>query len=117
MAIFLAYKSRLGGLANISFMPEPAYGRSNNWLTCIGFEGREQVEDLVMNLREQRIEASPMWKPMHQQGLNQDLRVFGGKNSSRIHSRFFSLPSGSALKEAELERVCEAVRSQLLVAS
>lgn len=113
-AVFLGYRERLGSLAGLAFMPEPEHGANNYWLTCIGLESG--AESVMLALREQRIEAAPMWKPMHQQALNQDLQVFGGETSEAIYQSFISLPSGSALTQQQMDRVCQAVQSQLLVA-
>jgi pyridoxal phosphate-dependent aminotransferase EpsN len=109
--VFKGYKERLASLANIGFLPEPGYGANNYWLSCISLNAGGHAEEIVMALRAERIEASPMWKPMHMQQLNSDLRVFGGQVSEEIHRCFLSLPSGSALKTDELERVVELVKS------
>jgi dTDP-4-amino-4,6-dideoxygalactose transaminase len=94
-------------------MPEPAYGKNNYWLSCIGVETRAHAGEIVSSLRSQGIEAAPMWKPMHLQGLNKDLRCFGNGVSERIYRTHVSLPSGSALTDAQVERVCAAVRELL----
>ena len=116
-AIFEAYRTRFAGFPEISYMPEPEYGGNNYWLSCIGLETRTDAEDLVSSLRKQRIEASPMWKPMHLQSLNRDLKVFGGSISEEIHRRFLSLPSGSSLSDRDLDRVVRLVGKHLQVAS
>jgi dTDP-4-amino-4,6-dideoxygalactose transaminase/UDP-N-acetylmuramyl pentapeptide phosphotransferase/UDP-N-acetylglucosamine-1-phosphate transferase len=112
-AIFREYKERLGGIAEVSFMPEPVYGKNNYWLSSMGVDTRTHAEDIVTSVRKHGIEAAPMWKPMHIQGLNRELRCFGGAVSERIHRTHFSLPCGSALTDPQLERICELVREQL----
>ncbi|MGC9451058.1 MAG: aminotransferase class V-fold PLP-dependent enzyme [Oceanipulchritudo sp.] len=115
--IFRSYRQRFAEFPLVGFMPEPEYGRNNYWLSCISLDTSTHAEELVHTLRQEGIEASPMWKPMHMQELNTDLRVFGGEASEKIHRRFLSLPSGSSLTDAELDRVSELVRKNLLVAS
>ena len=78
---------------------------------------RDQADKIVNELRNQRIEASPMWKPMSKQALNSDLRTFKKGVGKDIYERGLSLPSGSSLSESDISRVSEIVRSQLLVAS
>ena len=112
--VFLDYRQRLGNVAGLRFLPEPEHGTNNYWLTCVGLEAN--AEAVMLALRAQRIEAAPMWKPMHQQQLNQDLQLFGGQTSLSIHQSFISLPSGSALSCEQLDRVSRALQEQLLVA-
>jgi pyridoxal phosphate-dependent aminotransferase EpsN len=116
-ATFARYREQFADLPEITFMPEPAYGKNNYWLSCIGVETRAHAGEIVSSLRSQGIEAAPMWKPMHLQGLNKDLRCFGNGVSERIYRTHVSLPSGSALTDAQVERVCAAVRELLAGAS
>ncbi|NDV63488.1 aminotransferase class I/II-fold pyridoxal phosphate-dependent enzyme [Puniceicoccales bacterium CK1056] len=111
--LFQKYKEAFSGMPEVTMMPEPDYGRNNYWLSCLGVNSSGHAEEIVADLRTHRIEASPMWKPMHQQSLNQDLRYFGIKASNNIHRRFLSLPSGSSLTAEQLEQVCSIVRETL----
>ncbi len=111
------YRELLSDIPDITFMPQPAYGRSNHWLTTISLGSDAVAEELVTALRKERIEASPMWKPMHLQCLNKDLRCFGGEASASINRRFLSLPSGSNLSRKQLERICVVIRQHLPVAT
>ena len=112
-AIFRKYKEAFGGDFHMQMMPEPTYGRNNYWLSCLDVESRAHSEEIVAALRSRRIEASPMWKPMHLQCLNKDLRYFGNETSDKIHRRFLSLPSGSSLTDEQVEKVCRIVRETL----
>ncbi len=115
--VLQGYHQRLADLPGVRFLPQPAYGQGNCWMTCLGLQSREQVEGLIASLREHRIESSPIWLPMHRQEANRELHCFGGEVSDKIHREFLSVPSGSALKPADLDRICEVIRKQLLVAS
>jgi dTDP-4-amino-4,6-dideoxygalactose transaminase/UDP-N-acetylmuramyl pentapeptide phosphotransferase/UDP-N-acetylglucosamine-1-phosphate transferase len=114
-SIFAHYQERFSGLPEITFMPEPDYGENNYWLSSLGVDTHAHAEEIVTSLRAQGIEAAPMWKPMHMQGLNRDLRVFGGEVSKHIYRTHLSLPSGSGLTDDQLDRVCKAVRELLVV--
>jgi pyridoxal phosphate-dependent aminotransferase EpsN len=111
--IYAGYKACLAEVGEVSFMPEPAYGKNNYWLSCMGVDSKTHSEEIVDSLRARGIEAAPMWKPMHLQEINRDLRAFGGAVSERIHRTHFSLPCGPALTEAQMQRICALVKEQL----
>jgi dTDP-4-amino-4,6-dideoxygalactose transaminase len=110
---FEFYRSALGSLPGIEFMPEADFGRVTRWLTCLtvdtaGF--RATREDVRLALEKENIEARPVWKPMHLQPVFAGCRVRGGSVSERLFETGLCLPSGSALTECDMERICAAVR-------
>jgi len=112
--IFELYRRALGDLPGVGFMPEAPEGRSNRWLTCMTVDrGHSGVgrDDLLRALGADNIEARPLWKPMHRQPLYRDAPSFGGDVADRLFETGLCLPSGSAMTEAELQRVVRAVRS------
>ena len=58
------------------------------------------------------IEARPLWKPMHLQPVFKGCRVRGGAVSERLFENGLCLPSGSALTEEDLERICAVVKRE-----
>jgi dTDP-4-amino-4,6-dideoxygalactose transaminase len=94
-------------LPDVGFMPEAEYGRGNCWLTCIQLEDPEAIR---VALEAEDIEARPIWKPMHLQPVYRDAPVYGGEVSARLFARGLCLPSGSALSEADQDRVVAIVR-------
>jgi dTDP-4-amino-4,6-dideoxygalactose transaminase len=122
---FEFYCQALGDLPGVEFMPEAPYGRSTRWLTCLTIGG-QKTEDggrktsqtgpqsavlrIIQALEAENIEARPLWKPMHLQPVFRECRVRGGGVSARLFENGICLPSGSALTEPELERVCGIVR-------
>ncbi len=71
------------------------------------------VSKLIRALEAENIEARPLWKPMHLQPVFKDCRARGGAVSERLFQNGLCLPSGSALAEEELERVCAVVNRTL----
>ncbi len=68
--IFEYYHAALSDLPGIEFMPEPEWSRSNRWLTVILITPEEfgaDRETVRLALDEEKIEARPVWKPMHMQ--------------------------------------------------
>ncbi|MDW7710738.1 MAG: aminotransferase class I/II-fold pyridoxal phosphate-dependent enzyme [Deferrisomatales bacterium] len=111
--IFAFYRESLGDLPGIELMPEAPYGRCTRWLTVLTIDpeafgaDREAVRKA---LEAKNIEARPVWKPMHLQPVFSGCRVAGGAVSEELFARGLCLPSGTAMTDADLERVVETVR-------
>ena len=114
--IFDGYRERLGDLPGVSFMPEPAGCRSNRWLTVIQIDPATFGADthaVREALEAENIEARPVWKPMHLQPVFQGAKLWkagGAAVSERLFARGLCLPSGTAMTEGDLDRVCGIVR-------
>jgi dTDP-4-amino-4,6-dideoxygalactose transaminase len=114
-AVFAKYQDLLGDLPGIEFMPEAPYGRSNRWLTVILVTPEEfgvTNEDIRLALEAENIESRPVWKPMHLQPVFRDCRVRGGAVAEDLFARGLCLPSGTALEDSDLERICGIIRKQ-----
>ena len=61
----------------------------------------------------QEIEARPAWKPMHLQPVFADNPSVGGDVSEELFDRGLCLPSGSAMTDADVHRVVEALQTVL----
>jgi dTDP-4-amino-4,6-dideoxygalactose transaminase len=59
------------------------------------------------------VEARPAWKPMHLQPLFADAPVVGGEVAAGIFATGLCLPSGSAMGDADQERVITSFRRAL----
>jgi pyridoxal phosphate-dependent aminotransferase EpsN len=108
------YRSALGHLPGVEFMPLAAYGCPNHWLTCLTIDpGRFGAtrEDVRLALEATNVEARPVWKPLHLQPVFAGCRARGGAVAEAIFERGLCLPSGSSLSDADLDRVCAVVRS------
>jgi len=87
---------------------------SNFWLSAIlvdpdeaGFCG----EDLRHIFTKQNIESRPLWKPMHMQPLYHGYPYYGDEVSQDLFEKGLCLPSGSNLKEEDLNRIEDALMS------
>jgi dTDP-4-amino-4,6-dideoxygalactose transaminase len=129
--IFEHYKAELGDLPGVEFMPEASYGRSNRWLTVVLITpeafgaDRDQIR---LALEAENIEARPVWKPMHVQPLfnpqipqiytdrnnkkKYPCRIVGGEVAEDLFLRGLCLPSGTAMTDADLERIISVIRRQ-----
>ncbi len=111
-AIHERYRKALGGVEGIGFMPVATYGEPNWWLTCILVDpdvfgaDREQIR---LALEEVDVESRPTWKPLHLQPVFAGVPTIGGEVCAGIFEHGLCLPTGSALTEAEIDRVVETV--------
>jgi pyridoxal phosphate-dependent aminotransferase EpsN len=115
-ANFDFYEQALGGIPGVSFMPEAPWGRSNRWLTHIQIDpalAGTTREALCQALADENIESRPLWKPLHQQPVFRDARMYGGSVAAELFERGLSLPSGSALTREELERITTILQNAI----
>ncbi|MEG4320527.1 MULTISPECIES: DegT/DnrJ/EryC1/StrS family aminotransferase [unclassified Microcoleus] len=109
---FEVYKQALGNLPGIEFMPEADFGRATRWLTCLTINpaafgaDRELVR---LALAKEKIEARPVWKPLHLQPVFAECESIGGEVAEELFEHGLCLPSGSNLTEEDLERVTSAI--------
>jgi len=111
-ANFGFYQDRLGDVPGISFMPEIDGGRATRWLSCILVDPDEfgaTPEEIRQRLEGENIESRPTWKPMHMQPVFEGCRVRGGAVSEEIFAKGLCLPSGTGLREEDLERIVRLV--------
>ena len=116
--IFAWYKEHLAGLPGLSvaLATEPEGGRSNRWLTTVLLDPTETTatpETLRLQLETHNVESRPLWKPLHLQPLFQAAPMYGGAVCANLFDRGLCLPSGTAMTEADLRRVAEAVAEGL----
>jgi dTDP-4-amino-4,6-dideoxygalactose transaminase len=111
-AINERYRKALSGVPGIRFMPVGPYGEPNWWLTCILVDpdafgaDREQIR---LALEEVDVESRPTWKPLHLQPVFAGVPTIGGAVCADIFERGLCLPTGSALTEAEHDKVVETL--------
>jgi dTDP-4-amino-4,6-dideoxygalactose transaminase len=108
------YKNALDDLPGLQFMPEASYGKPNCWLTCITVDTEvfgSNNEGMRIFLESHDIESRYVWKPMHMQPVFRNCRHYGGRVSEDLFSRGLCLPSGSGLRDTDVERICDLIRS------
>lgn len=88
----------------------------NVWLTSILVDSSVtgwEPSELAAALAADDIESRPLWKPMHAQPIFADARSKTSGASESLFARGLTLPSGSALDDAQRERVVTAIRGFL----
>lgn len=111
------YAAALADLDGITFLGRAAEGgddSDNCWLTCVLLPEDGPTPDAVMAaLDAKSIEARHLWKPMHLQPMYADARAFTTGASEHLFATGITLPSGSELDDAKIERVIEALLPSL----
>lgn len=106
------YKTRLLELPGIEFMPEADYGEPNFWLSSITVDPSmfgATCEDIRLALEALNIESRRIWVPMHLQKPFAECRVRGGAVSENLFETGLCLPSGSAMTDDDITRVCDCI--------
>ncbi|GAA3607370.1 DegT/DnrJ/EryC1/StrS family aminotransferase [Microlunatus ginsengisoli] len=86
--------------------------RENYWLTSIIVEPDRAgwtAEDLRRWLADDRIEARPLWKPMHAQPVFSGLTSYLDGTADRLYRNGLSLPSGSSLDDLAIDRILASI--------
>lgn len=111
---FEVYRERLTQLPGISMMPEAPYGKSNRWLSVMLVDSARfgaTPDEIRQALEVQNIESRPVWKPLHLQPVFAACRHRTRGVAEDLFRRGLCLPSGSALDEDQLDRVCSCIES------
>lgn len=91
--------------------------RDNAWLTAVLVD--ESVTGISARtlgrvLADHDIETRPLWKPMHMQPAFSACAVTGGEISESLFATGLALPSGSALRDDQLDRVLAVIDDALI---
>ena len=111
-AIKRRYRDALAEAPGIGFMPDSPDGEPTNWLTVVTVDEDEfgaSPAAICEHLETLDIEARHAWKPMHLQPLFADCPIRGGHVAEEIFRTGLCLPSGSAMTDADVDRVVEGV--------
>lgn len=86
---------------------------SNRWLSTILVNEQEGItrETIRLHLEQDNIETRPLWKPMHLQPVFADAPFYGDGTSERLFEQGLCLPSGSNLKQEDLDRVEKEIKA------
>jgi pyridoxal phosphate-dependent aminotransferase EpsN len=113
--IYLWYKLNLQAVPGLALsQTEPTGSRSNRWLSTVLLDPAQTTttpEQLRLHLETHNIESRPLWKPLHLQPLFAAAPMYGGSICEELFTKGLCLPSGSALSEADLHRIADAVRA------
>jgi dTDP-4-amino-4,6-dideoxygalactose transaminase len=107
-----SYRAAFAGIAGVSiFGGDDSF--DNCWLTSIIVEESAgwTPAQLCEYLDERDIESRPLWKPMHLQPVFRDSERLVNGNAEWLFEHGLTLPSGSGMNEADINRILEAISS------
>jgi pyridoxal phosphate-dependent aminotransferase EpsN len=107
------YTNLLNQEIGISVLQEPKGRYANWWLTSIIVDPScgQSRDDILLKLTEARIEARPLWKPLHLQPVFRSFHITGGAICDALFKNGLCLPSGSALSAEDVERISKIIRN------
>ncbi|WP_209332793.1 DegT/DnrJ/EryC1/StrS family aminotransferase [Lunatimonas salinarum] len=114
---FQFYRNALERYDGVEFIDEPNGSFSNRWLSTMlirpELTGGVTREDIRVSLLSENIESRPFWKPMHLQPVFSRMPYAGGTVARHLFDLGLCLPSGSNLREEDLDRVIRGIRKVL----
>jgi len=113
-----AYTERLSEMPGIELQVQQPWARGVYWM--YGLVVREETgfdaAELANRLKQRGVETRPFFLGMHEQPVLRERGLFAGESypvAERIARQGLYLPSGLGLEEAQIDRVCQAVREVL----
>ena len=117
-AIGQAYTDRLSEVNGLDLQVQQPGSRSVYWM--YGLLIREatglDAAGLAQRLKERGIETRPFFLGMHEQPVMRERGLFVGESypvTERLARQGLYLPSGLALEDSQIARICETVREAL----
>ncbi|MBV9546968.1 MAG: DegT/DnrJ/EryC1/StrS family aminotransferase [Chloroflexi bacterium] len=117
-AIGHAYTQRLSELPGVQLQVQQPWARGVYWMFGLVLDETTRLDaaTFAQRLLERGVETRPFFLGMHEQPVLRARGFFDGESypvAERIARQGLYLPSGLALQESDIDRVCEAVREVL----
>jgi perosamine synthetase len=112
------YTRRLSGEKNLSLPAQEPWARSVYWMygVVLAEESGLDAKLFAEKLRQKGVETRPFFLGMHEQPVFLERGLFRGESypvAARLARQGLYLPSGLALTEEQMEKVCAAVHEVL----
>jgi len=108
--IFEYYKRELGSLEGVSFMPDNDWDEPNYWLSSMTLHGKVKPLEIMKALELEKIEARPIWKPMHLQPYFEKYDFVGTNVAEKLFENGVCLPSDTKMTDEDLERTVKTIK-------
>lgn len=109
--IFEYYKDAFSSIDELQMMPVNDYDQPNYWLSCVTLENTSIKPITILEaLEKEKIEARPLWKPMHKQPIFAEYDSIGGEVSENLFDKGICLPSDTKMTDNDLSRVVNVIK-------
>jgi dTDP-4-amino-4,6-dideoxygalactose transaminase len=110
-----AYDAAIAHLPGIEPAARASWAEPSFWLYTARLSAPDAVErDRILDaLGAARIDARPIWTPLHRTQLYADAPLLGGAVADRLFEAALSLPSSSTLRPADRDRVVDGLAAAL----
>lgn len=111
-ALRARYATLFAAVPGVRLLGGDRAAEANCWLTTVVVDPDRagwRADQLGAYLAAGDIETRPLWKPMHRQPVHADHPVALTGAADRLFATSLTLPSGSALTDAQVDRVCRAI--------
>jgi perosamine synthetase len=107
----LRYRELLGDHDALRFQAREPWAQSADWLTSVIVDDSVPIgrEEIMVELEALGIETRPLFPPLHAQPLYASGETGALPVCEELAAGGLSLPSGAALSEAQIDRVCETL--------
>jgi perosamine synthetase len=110
-AIAARYADAIGSLQGVTAMPEAPWASSSFWMYTVLVDGGSRP--LLRALGDAKVQARPVWQPLHLSPAHRGAQAIGGAVAERLHAEALSLPCSTSLEPAQQERVIEVLEASL----
>jgi perosamine synthetase len=112
------YSQKLGGVGGLQLPVEEPWARQVYWMYGMVLEEATRIDaaEMARRLSDLGVETRPFFLGMHEQPVFHKMGLFEGESypvAERISRQGLYLPSGVALTDEQIDRVCQAVEKVL----
>ena len=110
-----SYAEALSDVPGVALMEEAEWAFSVWWLCTILIDPTQSCfnrRDLFEALKQNRIQARPLWQPLHRSPAHTQSQAYRVEIADAIHERALSLPSSVGLTAPELSRVLKVIEDR-----
>jgi len=105
------YRKRLAQSERFELSPEAPWAESSFWMSSVLVRDatRRDRDEIMARLATRGIDTRPFFFPMHVLPPYRDIASHAFPVANDLSARGLNLPSGAALSDADISRVCEAL--------
>ena len=104
------YNDYLNKINGIELMKPPQYAKNNYWLNIIKIDDiafKKNLNDLILEMKSNRIEVRPIWKLNHLQKPYHNCQSFAIERALIFVEKCVCLPSSSNLENKDIKKVVD----------